>query len=70
MARPRLVLPETDIAAAYTDGQTILALAQLHGVDRDVIRRILTEHDVPRREDRGRHWAAKRAARASQEVTA
>lgn len=64
MARPRIQLDETAIAQAYTEGDTILGLALEHNVDRDVIRRILDEHDVPRREDRGRHWAAKRAARA------
>lgn len=65
MARPRIKLDESAIARAYAGGNTILGLASAHGVDRDVIRRILTEREVPRREDRGRHWAAKRVAKAA-----
>lgn len=63
MARPRIRLDELAIAQAYTNGATILGLATQHGVDRDVIRRILDEHQIPRVENRGAHWAAKRAAR-------
>ena len=68
MARPRLQLPEDQIIAAYQAGVPILRLANQHGVDRDVIRRILDDHQIPRIEHRGAHWAAKRAAKA-QEAT-
>lgn len=48
MARPRLRLPEHDIAQAYLAGASINHLAQQHGVDRDVVRRILNDHQIPR----------------------
>lgn len=58
--RPRKSVNEQAIVDGYTDGGTIAGLAREHGVDRYVIRRVLDEHEVPRRERRGAHWAPKR----------
>lgn len=60
MSRPRTAVDEEAVVAAYAAGQTIAAIAREHEVGRAVITRVLDEHEVPRRDDRGRHWAANR----------
>lgn len=47
MARPRLDIDEQAVVSAYEGGASILGLATELGVDRYVIRRVLTDHDVP-----------------------
>lgn len=61
--RPRLQLDEPAIVEAYVDGESVTGIARRLGVDRAPIRRVLDEADVPRRDDRGAHWAHKRAHR-------
>lgn len=43
MGRPRLEVDENAITTAYAAGASINALANTHGVDRQVIRRVLRE---------------------------
>lgn len=49
LGRPRLDVDEHAITSAYANGATILGLAQTHGVDRTVIRRVLDDHQIERR---------------------
>lgn len=48
LGRPRLDVDEHAITTAYANGATILGLAQAHGVDRTVIRRVLNDHQAQR----------------------
>jgi hypothetical protein len=60
MARPRLPLDEHAVLEAYAAGDSINAIALTLGVDRSRVTRVVDEAGV-RRDDRGRHWAARRA---------
>lgn len=48
--RPRLELDELAVTWAYELGVTENQLAQAHGVDRYVVRRVLRDHGIRRRE--------------------
>jgi DNA-directed RNA polymerase specialized sigma subunit len=64
MARPRLPLDEQAVLQAYQEGDTLPTIAERLGVDRSRVTRVVDEAGV-RRDDRGRHWAAKRRERTS-----
>ena len=57
--RPRLKVDEAAIITAYQQGIPILRLAEQHGVDRYVIRRVLDDHDVPRNRAHGQRYFPK-----------
>jgi hypothetical protein len=60
--RPRLKVDEPAIIEEYQQGVPILRLAQRHGVDRYVIRRVLDEHHVPRNRRHGQRYKAEGSA--------
>lgn len=62
--RPRLPIDEAAVLAAYSRGDSVARIAGHLNVDRSRVRRVVEEAGVLR-DDRGSHWAAKRAERAS-----
>lgn len=60
--RPRLPINATAVLASYAAGRSVAAIAKALGVDRSRVRRVVEDAGVLR-DDRGAHWAGKRAER-------